>query len=554
MIARHTAPNVQWRLFFRLSLTASKNPSQLVFPFNKKPMRPQAFNLLEDLPRGRGDNDRGRVASSHFARPEDIAETATLKFNPSGNPEGKLFLGVVGGEVRQEKPLPDGRPNRWIEGGKPIGVPDDRHVCTIAGSRSGKGRSALLPNLLSYPPDGSILVIDPKGDLARLTADYRANHRGQTVSVLDPFCVAGEVTNRFAASFNPLRLLTDGAEDLLVPNANLIADALVVPGNGKETHWDDCARNMIGSGLCLHVATHPAYEGKRDLVTVWELAAELMTIDPKDDTKCRLESEMEQNLAAGGAVRASARAFYDRTGGELTSVLSTLRKNLNWVSYPQMKQSLRGDSIDLRDLKRKAQTIYVSLPAMRMHDLSGWLRLLVQLSFAACEEVHETPKHPVLFMLDEFNILGRLQSIETAIAQIAGFGVKLWVVLQDLGQLKQYDNWETFLGNTGVLQCFGNSDMTTLEYLSKQLGNAQVLNPSVNAPSYEQAVKQGASGESWSLGSHPLLTPDEIARFFGRDDKLLRQLVLRPSYHPMVLQRVFYDKHQLFRGKSKEAK
>ncbi len=507
--------------------------------------------LIEDLPRGRGDKDRGRVASAHFTRPEDIAETASLRFNPAGNPEGKLFLGVVGGKVTQGKPLADGRPNRWIEGGKPIGVPDDRHVCTIAGSRAGKGRSALLPNLLAYPAEGSILVIDPKGDLARLTAAYRADQLGQKVSVLDPFGVAGEAIDRFTGTFNPLRLLTDGTEDLLVPNANLIADALVVPGNGKDSHWDDCARDMIGSGLCLHVATHPAYEGRRDLVTVWELAAELMAIDPEDGTKCRLESEMEQNFAAEGAVQAAARAFYDRTSGELSSVLSTLRKNLNWVSYPQMKRSLRGESIDLRGLKREPRTVYVSLPAMRMHDLSGWLRLLVQLSLAACEEVQERPKYPVLFMLDEFNILGRLRSIETAIAQIAGFGVKLWVVLQDLGQLKQYDNWETFLGNTGVLQCFGNSDMTTLEYLSKQLGNAQVVNPSINATSYEQAVKQGATGEAWSLGTHPLLTPDEIARFFGRDDKLLRQLVLRPSYHPMVLQRAFYDKHELFREKTK---
>ncbi len=454
---------------------------------------------------------------------------------------------MVDGQVCQGNPLPDGRPNFWIERGTPIGVPDDRHVCTIAGSRAGKGRSALLPNLIGYPADGSILVIDPKGDLARLTAVHRADELGQSVAVLDPFGISGEVTRRFAAGFNPLRLLIDGAEDMLVPNANLIADALVVAGNGKDSHWDDCARSMIGSGLCLHVATHPEYEGRRDLVTVWELAAELMVIDPEDDTKCRLESEMEQNQAADGAVRVAARAFYSRTGGELSSVLSTLQRNLNWISYPQMKRSLRGESLDLRELKQKPQTVYVSLPAMRMHDLTGWLRLLVQLALAACEEVQAKAPHPVLFMLDEFNVLGRLQSIEKAIAEIAGFGVKLWIVLQDVGQLKQYNNWETFLGNTGVLQCFGNSDMATLEYLSRQLGNALVLNPSVNAITYEQAVKQGASGNAWSLGTHPLLTPDEIARYFGRDDKLLRQLVLRPSHRPMVLQRAFYDKHELFR-------
>ena len=503
-------------------------------------------DLLGDLLRGRTASDRGRVAASFFERPEDIAATSTLQFNPRGNPEGKLFIGVVNGSVHQGKPLSDGRPNRWVRGGVPVGVPDDRHACTIAGSRAGKGRSALLPNLIAYPANGSLLVIDPKGDLARLTAAYRADKLGQSVSVIDPFGVSGEAAKRFGAGYNPVLLLTNGPQELLVPNANLIADALVVPANGKDSHWDDCARSMIGSGLCLHVATHPAYEGRRDLVTVWELASQLLELDPKDETKCRLESEMDANLAADGAIRSASRAFYSRTGGELSSVLSTLRKNLNWISYPQMKQSLRERSIDLRTLKTEPRALYVSLPAMRMHDLSGWLRLLVQLALAACEEVTTPPKTPVLFMLDEFNILGRLQSIETAIAQIAGFGVKLWIVLQDLGQLRQYGNWETFLGNTGMLQCFGNSDMATLEYLSKQLGNTTVVNPSINAPSYDQAIKQGANGESWSLGTHPLMTPDEIARYFGREDKLLRQLVLRPSYRPMILQRAFYDKHELF--------
>ncbi len=418
---------------------------------------------------------------------------------------------------------------------------------TIAGSRAGKGRSALTPNLITYPADGSILVIDPKGDLAQLTARYRAETLGQQVSVLDPFGVSGDAARRYGAAFNPIDLLTDGPEEMLVPNANLIADALVVPSGGKDMHWDSCARQMIGGGLCLHVATHPAYEGRRDLVSVWELSARLGELDPEDDSKFRLESEMEANQAAGGAVCAAAKAFFGRTGGELSSVRSTLEKNLNWISYEPVKRTLRGQSIDLRTLKTEPRAVYISLPAMRMHDLAGWMRLVVQLAFGACESVAAPPKHPVLFMLDEFNVLGRMQSIETAIAQIAGFGVKLWIVLQDIGQLRQYPNWETFVGNTGVLQCFGNNDMATLEYLSRQLGNTQVLNPSVSAPTYDAAVQQAASGQSWSIGSHPLLSPNEIATLFGRDDPQMRQLVLRPGRFPLILQRAFYDKHSLLR-------
>ncbi|MEM1061497.1 MAG: type IV secretory system conjugative DNA transfer family protein [Planctomycetota bacterium] len=494
------------------------------------------------------------MAAARFERPEDIAATSSLAFNAAGNPEGKLFLGVIDGAVRSGALLPDGRPHRWVEGGTPIGVADDRHACTIAGSRAGKGRSALVTNLLTYPPTGGVLSIDPKGDNARLTARWRAEVLGQATGVIDPFDVSGAETQPYRTGFNPLRMLTDGPRDLLVPNANLIADALVVSAESKDPHWDNCARAMIGSGLCLHVATHPNYEGRRDLVTVWELAADLMVLADGSEKTCRVEQEMIANDAAGGAVRAAARAFYDRRGGEFSSVMSTLRKNLDWVSYDQMRTVLRDDvSVDLRDLKRRPMALYVSLPAMRMHDLSGWFRLLVQLALAACESEPKRGHVPVLLMLDEFHVLGRMTAIETAIAQIAGFSVKLWIVLQDIGQLKQYQNYETFLGNTGVLQCFGNGDFATLEYISKQLGQAQVLNPSVAATSYDQAVQKGVSGQSWSLGTHPLLTPEEIGRFFGRDDRRLRQLILRPGFRPMVLQRAFYDRHELFRNFNRES-
>ena len=83
---------------------------------------------------------------------------------------------------------------------------------------------------------------------------------------------------------------------------------------------------------------------------------------------------------------------------------------------------------------------------------------------------------PVLFVLDEFASLGHMRQIEDAAGQIAGYGVKLWPILQDLGQLKSLykDRWETFMGNAGVLQFFGNNDLTTLEWISKRLGTTTI--------------------------------------------------------------------------------
>jgi type IV secretion system protein VirD4 len=140
-----------------------------------------------------------------------------------------------------------------------------------------------------------------------------------------------------------------------------------------------------------------------------------------------------------------------------------------------------------------------------------------------------------------------MRQIEDAAGQIAGYGVKLWPILQDLGQLKALykDRWETFMGNAGVLQFFGNSDLTTLEWISKRLGKTavEVLGQSTVAPGSRNS---GATGESFSTQLFSLLEPEAVALIFGRADPALRQLIIRPGLQPMILQRAYYDKHEAF--------
>jgi type IV secretion system protein VirD4 len=157
----------------------------------------------------------------------------------------------------------------------------------------------------------------------------------------------------------------------------------------------------------------------------------------------------------------------------------------------------------------------------------------------------------VLVVLDEFAALGHMQQVEDAAGQIAGFGVKLWPVLQDLAQLKAlYETrWETFLGNAGILQFFGNNDLSTLEWISKRCGKTSIEVVRSNDVTVS-AAKQGATGVSQSTEVHDLLTIDEAARYFGRDDPKLRQLVVWAGRRTpfLVLQRAYYDKHGLFAG------
>ena len=513
--------------------------------------KPQEDGLLFDLPRG----DPARrledfsPPDSAFTAPDVIRRSQSLAYGA-----GRLFLGVVDGDIQR-----DGSGRRYAAGGWPVGVDDDRHIVTIAGSRAGKGRSAIIPNMLLYP--GSVLATDPKGELAMITARRRAEFGA--VHVLDPFGQLDRrswpVAQKRIAGFNPVEAMQAGR---LVEDAALIADALVIPAEQGESHWDDTARAFI-EGVVLHVRTAPAYDGRRNLLTLRSLlgrgAAGGADLFGDRHSMAALGQEMRRNNdpEAGELVQDAAEAQFGRPEKERDSVLSSARRHLKFLDLfltETGQRSLEGDSFDLADLKREPTTIYMVLPARHIGTCSRWLRLFVNLSLQAMER-SGTGKGPlglpVLFALDEFAALGHMRQIEDAAGQIAGFGVRLWPVLQDLGQLKSLykDRWETFLGNAGIVQFFGNNDLTTLEWIGKRCGRTAIKTLRKSDVTERQG-RTGATGESTAMEVHDLVTVDEAARFFGRDDPKLRQLVIwAGSRQPLlVLQRAYYDKHGLFAG------
>lgn len=481
-----------------------------------------------------------------FADPSAVMASSALAYGP-----GKIFLGVVGGRA-QEGTARWGGTERFVSGGMPIGVLDDRHMLTVAGTRAGKGRSAIIPNMLRYP--GSVLAIDPKGELATITARVRAAMDGHRVYVLDPFgetlppAGQDDPLAPYRCGFNPMEAVR---ETNLVEDASLIADALVVSDRSNDPHWTESARTLI-EGVIMLVATHPVFKGKRNLTTVYRLIGKgLDWPAPKGEKKRDGMELLKQAMlnAPQEAIQLAAADFFDRPDRERGSVLSTARRQLRPMAFDEIAQSLTAGGLDLLDLKREQITVYLCIPARHLGTCGRWLRLFVNIALQAMERVKIAPTHPVLFLLDEFAALGPMRQIEDAAGQIAGYGVKLWPILQDLGQLKALykDRWETFMGNAGVLQFFGNSDLTTLEWISKRLGKTavEVRNQSMVAPGSRDS---GATGESFSTQLFSLLEPEAVAMIFGRADPALRQLIIRPGMQPMILQRAYYDKHDEFAG------
>lgn len=517
-------------------------------------------SVLEDLPRGVRSRrlDEQQTPLSAWVDPEAIAASNALAFSPS-----KIFLGVVGGTVSEANG------ELYVSGGHPVGIGDDRHAVLCAGSRAGKGRSCLIPTLLEY--EGSVLALDPKGELANVTARRRAE-LGQRVCIVDPFGITAERLSRFRAGFNPMAILEfdpddpDKTSSSLIVDAGLIADALVVTGpNVPDPHWDESARNLI-EGVILHVSTYPAYEGRRDLVTVRDLlkrAFERVTELPEGfegTPPHRLRTELYHNAdsvaakepALAAALEGAAADFFDKGERERASVLSVALRNTRFLDYPELRANLSEHDFDLSALKtaESGLTIYLCLPAGRMATCNRWFRLFVNLAMEAMERERRKPAVPVLAVLEEFHVLGYMQQLETAAALVAGFGMKLLIVLQDLTQLRRHykDGWETFVGNAGTIIFFGNNDMTTLEHISKRCGQTSLIVERASHVTTQQRTS-GATGASWSLEVRDLLTAEEASRFFARDDSQQRQLIIRSGLPPAIIQRVKYDKHELFTGK-----
>ena len=154
---------------------------------------------------------------------------------------------------------------------------------------------------------------------------------------------------------------------------------------------------------------------------------------------------------------------------------------------------------------------------------------------------------PVLLLLEEFPILKHMEKLEIAAGQLAGSGVKLWVIVQNVGQLERHygKGWETFIANAGAITAFANADMTTLDYIGKKLGKVPMVVTRSSGASFS-ALLGGARPMQDDLRDAALLEVDELARTFER--KKRRVLVQAAGHQPLILERALYYEDTMFRG------
>lgn len=344
----------------------------------------------------------------------------------------------------------------------------NKHLLTVASTRSGKGASLIIPNLAVYR--GSSIVIDPKGENAYMTA-ARRRALGQRTFILDPW---GEVNRRYGektgeieeiASFNPLAELSLESEHF-ADDVAYIADSLII-NQGKDPHWDDSARELV-AGLIAYCVEE--YKEAASLPIVRALIT-------KPLEEIAAVAQEAQKFGPDSLAARKLSRFTSSDSKENEGIRSTAQTQTAFLDSATLAENLNFSTFSFSDLLGiGGATIYLVLPVDKLYTYGRWLRLMVSIGIRTISRNTRKLPAPVLFLLDEFGTIGKLSAVSQAVGLMAGLQMCIWVFVQDFIQLRRDypDEWETFIANAAAITSFNTMDQFTAEYLSKMLGQTTV--------------------------------------------------------------------------------
>ena len=381
------------------------------------------------------------------------------------------------------------------------------HVLCFAPTRSGKGVGLVVPSLLTWP--GSAIVHDIKGENWQLTAGFRARHG--RVLLFDP-------TNAKSSAYNPLLEVRRGEWE--VRDVQNIADILVDPEGSleKRNHWEKTSHALL-VGAILHVLYAEADK------TLAGVAAFLS--DPKRPIESTLAAMMTTaHLGKAGphpVIASAARELLNKSDNERSGVLSTAMSFLGLYRDPVVAEVTRRCDWRIGDVVggRHPTTLYLVVPPSDINRTKPLIRLILnQVGRRLTEDLQaKAGRHRLLLMLDEFPALGRLDFFESALAFMAGYGLKSFLIAQSLNQIeKAYGANNSILDNCHVRVSFATNDERTAKRVSDALGTATEMKAMKNYAGHRLSPWLGHLMVSRSETARPLLTPGEVMQLPPSDE------------------------------------
>src|SRR5262249_18153979 len=292
------------------------------------------------------------------------------------------------------------------------------------------------------------IVHDIKGENWQLTAGFRA--RFGRVLLFDP-------TNPRSAAYNPLLEVRRGNTE--VRDVQNVADILVDPEGALErrNHWEKTSHSLL-VGAILHVLYA---EPDKTLAGVANFLSDpdreiLKTLDAMKETR-----HLGDRPHPVGA--SAARELLNKSENERSGVLSTAMSFLGLYRDPVVARVTSRCDWRISDLvdRDRPTTLYLVIPPSDISRTKSLVRLVLnQIGRRLTEELHAQGRHHrLLLMLDEFPALGRLDFFESALAFMAGYGLKAFLIAQSLNQIeKAYGPNNAILDNCHVRAAFATND------------------------------------------------------------------------------------------------
>lgn len=375
------------------------------------------------------------------------------------------------------------------------------HGLVFAPTRSGKGVGLVVPTLLSWP--ASAVIHDIKGENWHLTAGWRSRFS---------HCLLFNPTDAMSAAYNPLLEVRCGMHE--VRDVQNIADILVDPEGAleKRNHWEKTSHALL-VGAILHVL----YAGEDK--TLRGVANFLS--DPACPFEVTLHRMMTTRHLEDGVhpvVASAAREVLNKSDNERSGVLSTAMSFLGLYRDPTVAEVTSRCDWRIADLisSEHPVSLYLVVPPSDINRTKPLIRLILnQVGRRLTESLDGSDgiqrKHKLLLMLDEFPALGRLDFFESALAFMAGYGLRAFLIAQSLNQIdKAYGPNHSILDNCHVRITFATNDERTAKRISETLGTATELRAQRNYAGHRLAPWLGHLMVSRQETARPLLTPGEV--------------------------------------------
>jgi len=392
------------------------------------------------------------------------------------------------------------------------------HILAFAPTRSGKGVGLVLPTLLSWKE--SCVVLDIKGENWALTAGWRQKEGGNKVLKFDPTAPDGE-----SVKFNPLEEIVVGGEQEVGDVQNLAMMIVDPEGKGLKDYWA-----KAGFSILVAFILHALYKAKKEktsptLSTIYETInnPELEIREVLDEmmTYPHLKNGTSHKVVAG-----AAREAQNKADSELSGVIGTMSSNLGLYADPLIANNLAYSEFKISELMNddKPVSLYLVIKPNSMDRLRPLVRIIMNqilrtlvddMKFEEGSSV-KGYEHRLLLMLDEFTALGKLEIFQQSLAYMAGYGIKSYIIIQDLTQLyNAYTKEEAIMSNCHIKIAYAPNKVETAELLSKMAGTKTYVKKVRSVSGNRSSMVLKNVSESYQETQRPLLTADECMTLPG---------------------------------------